>query len=452
MQTKNTQQTQAVSYSMRNIARFLVPSIIGLGFFLVPFPFDGTWTISLGILTNLIRTHFEVGLPGFAVALCVVSGIGSLIYSVIHRKATHETALSRLFDPGIVWVVVRLIGAITSVLVLFQLGPSWLWGDATGGLVLNQLLISILITIGLACVFLPFLTDFGVVEFLGTFAEKVFRALFTVPGNSAVDAVASWLGSGSAGVIVTTDFYEKGIYSSREASVIMTNFSIVSIAFSYVVVSTLNLEAAFLPFYCVLVFAGIVCAIVLPRVPPLSLKKDDYKVDAEPVDIVKGNVAKRAFDLALLRASKAREFKSIGKRTGWLVLEFWLGLIPVTMAFATFSIVVAEHTPFFEVISTPFHYILELAGVDEAKEAAPAMVIGFADMFLPALLASDISSESTRFVVGVVSLGQLIFMSETGALILRSPLKISLWDLVLIFFLRTLVILPIAIAASRLIY
>lgn len=45
-------------------------------------------------------------------------------------------------------------------------------------------------------------------------------------------------------------------------------------------------------------------------------------------------------------------------------------------------------------------------------------------MFLPAILGSGIESEMTRFVIGTLSVTQLIYMSEVGALLLEYKLPI----------------------------
>jgi len=51
-----------------------------------------------------------------------------------------------------------------------------------------------------------------------------------------------------------------------------------------------------------------------------------------------------------------------------------------------------------------------------------------------------------------VSLTQLIYMSEVGVLLLKSPLPLNLWNLVQIFFIRTLLLLPLGALAGHLIY
>jgi nucleoside recognition membrane protein YjiH len=90
--------------------------------------------------------------------------------------------------------------------------------------------------------------------------------------------------------------------------------------------------------------------------------------------------------------------------------------------------------------------------VPEAAEAAQTMVVGFADMFLPAVIGSGIESELTRFVIACVSVTQLVYMSEMGGLLLGSKLPISFKDLVLIFIFRTLITLPIVVVIAHFIF
>jgi nucleoside recognition membrane protein YjiH len=88
--------------------------------------------------------------------------------------------------------------------------------------------------------------------------------------------------------------------------------------------------------------------------------------------------------------------------------------------------------------------------IPEASQAAPAMLIGFADMFLPAILGSNIESELTRFVVGAVSLTQLIYMSEIGVMLIRSSIPVNVGQLFLMFIIRTIITLPIVVLIAHL--
>ena len=102
------------------------------------------------------------------------------------------------------------------------------------------------------------------------------RPIFTLPGRSAIDCLASWLGDGTVGILLTNKQYEEGFYTEREAAVISTTFSVVSITFSFVVLKQVQLEQYILPYYGTIAIAGFIAAIICPRLPPLSWKPDTY--------------------------------------------------------------------------------------------------------------------------------------------------------------------------------
>lgn len=430
---------------------FIVASLLGIAALLAPIPQNGALIVPLGIASQFIKELVGSYLPAFVVYLCIISCVGSLLYQMKGDHISGNDTFSRIFHTTPVWSVIRWAGTFAAIFVWLEMGPDWLWHADMGALVLNDLLVSVLVAIGLGCIILPFLTDFGLMEFMGAYAEKFFRRLFTVPGRSAVDALASWLGGSSVGLVVTANQMRKGFYTQREAAVIATNFSIVSITFAYVVVETLDLLGHFYLFYATLIVAGMACAIILPRIPPLSKKADTSLAKyTPPAETVSSSTHKRAWTAAIHRAENAPSIKKLIKGIGLNILEIWLGILPAAMFIATAGLLLAEYTPISQWLSMPIAWILDWFSVDDSTLAAQAMVIGFADMFLPALIGEDITSESTRFIIAILAVGQLIFMSETGVVILKLGFPIKVIDLVALFILRTLIILPVALASAAL--
>src|SRR6185437_6350798 len=110
--------------------------------------------------------------------------------------------------------------------------------------------VSFLFTIFLfAGLLLPLLLNFGLLEFFGTMMVKVMRPLFKLPGRSSVDAFTSWIGDGTIGVLLTSKQYEDGFYTKKEAAIIGTTFSVVSITFSLVIIDTVGMAKYFPQFY-----------------------------------------------------------------------------------------------------------------------------------------------------------------------------------------------------------
>ena len=130
----------------------------------------------------------------------------------------------------------------------------------------------------------------------------------------------------------------------------------------------------------------------------------------------------------------------------------WFGVIPVVMAVGTIALILANYTPLFEILGLPFTPLLKLLGVPEAAAASQTLIAGFADMLLPSVLASGIESDMTRFIIASVSVTQLIYLSEVGALLLGSKIPVKLWELFVIFLERTLITLPIVSLAAHLIF
>ena len=436
------------AHSRRELLAFLVPSLLGVLLFLTPIVYDGKVTIGLGVLADGLKAALGAWLPAIATGLLLVSAALGLLASLSRpRWVSARPVLRELFILPPFWLGLRLLGALFAAMTFWQFGPEWVWNANTGGVVLRDLA-PVLITFFLvAGLILPLLTDYGLMEFCGTLVRNVFRRVFGLPGRSAIDAIASWLGSGTVGVLITAQQYQKGFYSAREAAVIATNFSIASIAFSLLITSFMKLDHLFVPFYLTVVVAGLAAAIITPRIPPLSWKKDEYVAGVGKQikeDVPSGtSLLQWGVSQAVKRANanpSPAQMVRIGVHN---VVDIWLGLLPLVMAIGTVSLAIAEFTPVFNWLSYPIVPLLELLQLPEAAKAAPAMLVGFADMFLPAVLGKGIESELTRFVVACVSLTQLIYMSEVGVLIIKAKLPLNLLELFVIFIIRTLITLPI---------
>ena len=257
--------------------------------------------------------------------------------------------------------------------------------------------------------------------------------------------------------MLTSKQYEDGFYTKREAATISTTFSAVSITFSLVVISQVGLSHMFIPFYLTVSFAGIVAAIIVPRIPPLSRKSDTYYNDniKENLEVIPEgyNSFSWGYKNALEKAVNAYDIKKFFTEGFKNVLDMWLGVLPVVMCLATLALIIAEYTTIFQVLGTPFIPILKLLQVPEATAASQTLIVGFADMLLPSVLAANtITNEMTKFIVACVSVTQLVYMSEVGGLLLGSKIPVNLKDLILIFLERTLITLPVIVLIANLLF
>lgn len=443
-------------FSLSTWLLFLIPSIVGVILFMIPLPDGDAMRVPIATFADILSGWIAPAIQWIALITIAIAAIGSLLYI---GRAKDDSFASGLFKVTPFWLVVRLVALVYAIMILFQIGPEPVWNEYTGGLLLApDGLVSFLFTIFLfAGLLLPLLLNFGLLEFIGALLVNVMRPLFKLPGRSAVDAVTSWVGDGTIGVLLTARQYEEGYYTKKEAAIIGTTFSVVSITFSIVVIEEIGLGQYFLPFYATVIFSGIVLALIMPRIYPLRGKPEEY-IDGQPLDLSREelpdhhSVVSYGLENALTTANANRSVSKFFKDGLRNVIDMYIGVAPVVLAFGTTALILAEYTSVFTFLGKPFEPLLMLAGMPEAAEAASTMVVGFADMFLPAILGSGIESEMTRFFIATMSVTQLIYMSEVGGLLLGSKIPVNFKDLLVIFLLRTLLAFPIIAVVAHILF
>lgn len=438
---------------------FLAMSALGVFIFITPLSTEDGIKVPIALLANWLAGYAESYIHWFAWVVFMIAALGSIVMHFIPQRGP-RSVWDALFRVHWFWTVMRVLAVVFAGAYLLQIGPESLTSADTTGLLIDPasgLVTFMFILFLFAGLLLPLLTDFGLLEFFGSMMVKIMRPLFKIPGRSAIDCLASWVGDGTIGVLLTSKQYEEKNYTAREAATIATTFSVVSITFCLVVVETIGIEAYFLEFYASVIFSGLVLAFIMPRIYPLKHKADTFIDGSEALnnreEVQKGfNVVSYGLHNAL---SKANANRNLGKmvRNGFInVLEMWFAVTPIIMAFGTIALILAEFTSFFRILGMPFEPILAFLQIPEAGEAAQTMIVGFADMLLPSILGAGIESEMTRFFIATVSVTQLIYMSEVGGLILGTKLPLKLWDLFVIFLIRTIISIPLVAAIAHLLF
>lgn len=442
------------NFKFSSFIKFIVPSLIGILLFMTPVKIDGNFTIPIAFLSNLLVESLGNILPLLAVIVISISAIGSIIIKIFR---TENKILNSLFNVTPIWLIGRILGMIIAILSYLHIGPEFIWSDSTGSMVLFSLLPALISIFLFAGLFLPLLLNHGLLEFVGSMLTKVMRPIFNLPGRSSIDCITSWLGDGTIGILLTGKQYEEGFYTQKEASIIGTSFSAVSITFSLMVITQVGLGHLFVPFYLTVTFAGIIAAIIVPRIPPLSKKSNTYIDGSTPrkdAEVIPEGYTSLSYGLekALEKAEDNSSIKLFFTDGIKNVVDMWLGVLPIVMAMGGIAVMIAEYTPIFQILGMPFIPFLKLLGIPEAAAASQTLIVGFADMFIPSVLAANITSEMTRFIIACVSVTQLIYMSEVGGLLLGSKIPVKFTDLIIIFLERTIITLPVIVLCANIIF
>ncbi|WP_077328865.1 YjiH family protein [Virgibacillus siamensis] len=449
---KNTEYYKKIDRN--GLLKFLLPSLFGVFIFLFPVYDNSSFNIPLGIITEYLINLLTSFLPAIVTTVISLSTLMTLVTVIMKPdKIIQHDMLNSFFNVSALWTVTRVLGMVFAFMTLYHTGWDVISSEATGQ-VMFGLLTSLIVWFFVASYLMPYLINFGAMEFCGTLLRSVTRPLFTLPGRSAIDLLASWVGNVNVGVVITREQHADGFYTGREAAAIATCFSSVSLPFCLVIAGMLNIDYMFPVLYLTICIAGVVSAVILPRIPPLSRIPDTFlKENTYKEDIPEGaSKAKWGLLKAIDRAKEAGSFTDQLKQGTEIFLGIIFVLLPQVMAIGTIALIVAEFTPIFDIISKPMVPLLQLMQIPEAVEAAPATIIGFIDMFIPAVLASGIEAEITRFIIAALSLVQIIYLTEMGTLIIISKIPLGVGRLFLIFMERTIISLPIIVLMAHIIF
>lgn len=436
----------------KNLLKFLLGSLVGIMAFLVPIPQGDSFTTSIDFLKNALKSAFGDSLIYIVTAVIIISAVMS-IYDYIAKPdfIRNNRYLSKAFVSSPFYLASKVVGLVVAVLVTWDLGPEFITSIDTGATMIS--LSGTLICIVLSFSFiLPFLTDCGIMEFLGVLLKPIVRPLFKVPGRASVDLMASWFGASNAAVILTDEQYKRGFYTKREAAYVMTNFSVVSIPFCLMIADTIGIFYLFPAFYLTICIVGVALAVIMARIPPITKIENIYKegvtsiIDEEVPD--EKNIFKHAVEISCKRAEKFT-FNDVISGGLDIVSSVIFDLVPIVVSWGTIALIIATYTPIFDILSYPMGMFLNILGVESAFEVAPATLVGFTDMFIPALLVTSIESVKTKFIIGVLSLVQIIYLTEVGAIIIKSEIPLNFIKLFLIFVQRTIIATPIIVLLAN---
>ncbi len=235
--------------------RFFAYSAIGIVMFFVPVTIAGTSTIPLDHIVTAIRTFAGPVVPFIVLALILLGAVRPFVTGTWKSSVTKG-----------IFAVLGVVGLVVAILILTA-PPAWLAAEDIGPFLWDKLVIPVGLIVPVGAIFLALLVGYGLMEFIGVLVQPIMRPVFKTPGRSAIDAVASFVGGYSLGLLITNRVY-KGASTPHENAIIATGFSTVSATFMIVVAKTLDLMDHWsLYFFFTLVVTFVVTAITV-HLPP----------------------------------------------------------------------------------------------------------------------------------------------------------------------------------------
>lgn len=434
--------------STKDIIKFFILSAIGV--FLYFIPMDGS-RVPVVILVGLIKSVLGNNLK-YLVLLALVILVGTIFGAKVLRL---EACVKLHKDDKNSKLIHYILALLVVLAVWFQLPPAAIFADERIGGQILSLAGTVMLTVSVCGWFIVFILKSGIVEFVGGLLEPFMRPLFRMPGEAAVNCLSSYVVSAAVGVYMTDQYYENKTYTAREAVAAATCFSTISVGYVGVLCSIGKIEHMYgtiLALTFVLVF---LMTIIMVRIPPISMGKDIYIDGTEKVAKQKDTTGNESrFQQALNRAAlHSREF-TVRAFFDSLIssLKFSQKIIAYMIPIVIVTLTIVHLTPVFTWLGKPIAPILGLLGLPDAQAIAPSVLLGFIEVSLPAIsVSTGVAAQSVFFVI-MLSIMQIVFMTEAGNAMLGAKFHMSFKDLVIHFVVRTVIAVPLLAVISHILF
>ena len=414
--------------------RFVGYSAIGIAAFFIPVTFAGRSTIVLDHLVTLITTHAPLVGTLFATGLIFWGGLKPFLTNEWNDSA------SALFLS-----LNALLAMPLAIIYLGSIGVGVMEIPESLPFLFERLAVPVGLIIPIGAVFLTFLVDFGLLEAAGALMERIMKPVFKTPGRSAVDAMASFVGSYSVGLLITDRVYRSGRYSEREAAIIATGFSTVSVTFLLIVAKTLGLTEMWLAYFFATLMVTFLVTAITVRLPPIANMSDEREDRGNPPR--SGSFLKNALHAGLQASASAPALGALLGRNFANGMRMASRVVPSILAMGFIGLAAANYTPAFEILGYALAPFVWLFSPNDAHEIGTVLASGLAEMFLPAAQSAEFELTS-RFVVGVVSVSSILFLSASIPCILATSIPLTLTHMIFVWALRTVLSIPLAYAAA----
>ena len=433
------------------VIRFIVCSLIGSFLFFINIDGKVPMVHIMAAVQGALGYGIQFWLVMFSILAVVVCSIYCRFGKNVPQILKETYRKDNLFS-----YFTYIAAAIFSVMVVFQVGPAAILDPAIGTSSM-EIACDSFFAIMIAGTLVAFLTEFGCIEFVGRLVEPLMRVVYKLPGKASVDAIASFVIAPAAGVMITNDLYHKKVYTDREAASIGTNFSIASLGgFAF-----LSGIAGIPDEFGKVVLAALICTFVLAaimiRIPPLSRKSNRYfdgtlqTPEERRPEKYTADILKLAYQDGVEKAAHS-SFKCFGEQMKSSFM-FGIKVNAFIMALSTICLYIANYTPVTHWLAVPMTPILSALGLADAETIAASSVVGILALSLPAtLIKGKAVATASAFFVVVLSTCQIIFFTESANAILESDIPLNFWDLVLIFIIRTIILIPVVALLAHLFY
>ncbi len=302
---------------------------------------------------------------------------------------------------------------------------------------------NILCAIFVTSLFVPLLTEYGLVDFVGVFFRPIMRKVFKTPGSSAVIGVSAFLGNYSMGHILAKKMYDESRFTEKEAVIVATGFSTCSIGLMINLVNYLGMMEHWNIYVLSVLIVTFATTILTLRIPPVSRKKDTYAGQGIPESgIEKNRFLSEAFNQGTAKAGSAPTFISSVKDILVRTFPVMCEITSTSIFVIAIAVFVAEYTSLFTWIGYIFMPLLRLFGFS-AELASRVVAPISASLFEPVIAGVICEGLElpmvAKWLIAVVPYSSIVFFAGFIPSIWRSGINCKIWEMLVLWLERVII-------------
>lgn len=417
-------------FSNMAVFRFVFGSFLGILFFFVKIPVNG----SSVLIVDWVGNVFKALLANYHIPLALI-GSAFVLYRIVKTKSFKNSILDMVMDG------LSITAMLMFILDALNMLPAFIVEDGTWSNAVATM-IPFSISIGTIMFFLAPLICYGLPEAAGVFAQPLTRPLFKLPGVCAVTVVSAFMGNFTVGHLQTNDLYTTGKLTHKEAAIVATGFCTSSVGLIMSICAMAGLMDRFSIIFFLIFVATMIITSITAHIYPLSKYPSVY-YDGSPAEEnqrerQEGNTFKRAFEAGVGQCVDSKPIPVMCIDFGVRAMRSVANIIISGVACNFVFSLINKYTPIFNLIGKIFYPLYKIVGFKNTDLVASAMGINAVDNTVSQImLATSGADPMTVFFGCGCGILTIVFFGAFIASLYSTKVKIKFKDLIVIWAERT---------------
>lgn len=429
--TKNNNYRKNITFQsdeFNNVIKILIFSLIGVIIFFIP--------IKINNQSETIIYHLAYYLEN---KILVVIEVSIVIFTILSTLKSIFQDEKYFFYK--IFILVRIFSILILVSFIFEKEYIFINDDRLV-FILRDLITTLIILLPISSVFMPLLIDYGLIEIIEAYTNKMMKKLFKVSGKVFLNFLVYLFLGNVLGNFFTYKLYKDGKLRGKEACITVLNFSVLSLPLTADLCNKININL--FNFILLEMIVLIICNSIICRIYPLKKKKQSYFVKSGYKDV---NCKRHKLSVALKKhISRGKEKRFIVYVKEYIndTIYILMMLIPsILIIFFVINIILK-----IDLLSNFFNnlliLIINLFHLPNVNEIADISRMTFFNSLLAVKSISDDTYYLTKIVLGLIISLQCINISFLMPFVKNTIIPLNIKEILLVYMERFIILIFIS--------